>query len=286
MAHNPREAVILLTPVVVVMTACGLIPLAFVFFYAVHDTFAGNSFLFVGSQWFQQVVTSRDFQWALLRSLGFSISALLIEIPLGLYIALRLPREGRLASVLIVLMAIPLLTPSLVVGYLWKVLSLPETGLLTNILETVGLALNMNSKVTTWIVLLLMDVWHWTSFVVLLMYAGLKAIPEDYYRAARIDGASPFKIFRYVQLPKLKLVLSIAILLRFMDSFVIHTEAYVVTRGGPGVSTTFLSHELVQTATIQFDLGEGSAMAVIYFVIVLIVSLVLFRQLTAAQAAS
>jgi glycerol transport system permease protein len=130
----------------------------------------------------------------------------------------------------------------------------------------------------------MMDVWHWTSFVVLLTYAGLKAIPEDYYRAARIDGASPYSIFRYVQLPKLRLVLSIAILLRFMDSFVIYTEAYVVTRGGPGVSTTFLSHELVQTATIQFDLGEGSAMAVIYFAVVLIVSLVLFRQLVASGA--
>lgn len=278
------EPTLLLTPAVLVMTACGVIPLAFVFFYSVNDTFAGNSFLFVGSQWFQQVLLSRDFQWALMRSLGFSLAALLIEIPLGLYIALRMPREGRLAAVLIVLMAIPLLTPTLVVGYLWKVLSLPQTGLLTNMVGLFGLELNMNSKVTTWIVLLLMDVWHWTSFVVLLTYAGLKAIPEDYYRAARIDGASPFSIFRYVQLPKLKLVLSIAILLRFMDSFVIYTEAYVVSRGGPGVSTTFLSHELVQTATIQFDLGEGSAMAVIYFAIVVLVSLVLFRQVVAAGA--
>lgn len=278
------EPTLLLTPAVLVMTACGVIPLAFVFFYSVNDTFAGNSFLFVGSQWFQQVLLSRDFQWALLRSLGFSLAALLIEIPLGLYIALRMPREGRLAAVLIVLMAIPLLTPTLVVGYLWKVLSLPQTGLLTNFVTLLGLELNMNSKITTWLVLLLMDVWHWTSFVVLLTYAGLKAIPEDYYRAARIDGASSFSIFRYVQLPKLKLVLSIAILLRFMDSFVIYTEAYIVSRGGPGVSTTFLSHELVQTATIQFDLGEGSAMAVIYFAIVVLVSLVLFRQVVASGA--
>jgi glycerol transport system permease protein len=284
MAKANWEPAVLLAPAIAVMTACGVIPLAFVFFYSVNDTFAGNNFLFVGSQWFQQVLSSRDFQWALIRSFGFSIAALLIEIPLGLYIALRIPRTGRLAAILIVLMAIPLLTPTMVVGYLWKVLSLPGTGLLTNILNLVGLELNMNSKIVTWIVLLLMDAWHWTSFVVLLAYAGLKAIPEDYYRAARIDGASPFSIFRYVQLPKLKLVLNIAVLLRFMDSFVIYTEAYVVTRGGPGVSTTFLSHELVQTATIQFDLGEGSAMAVIYFAIVLVISLVLFRQLDAQRS--
>jgi glycerol transport system permease protein len=284
MAKANWEPAVLLAPAIAVMTACGVVPLAFVFFYSVNDTFAGNSFLFVGSQWFQQVLSSRDFQWALLRSLGFSVATLLIEIPLGLYIALRIPRTGRLAAILIVMMAVPLLTPTMVVGYLWKVLSLPETGLLTNILNIVGFDLNMNSKIVTWIVLLLMDAWHWTSFVVLLAYAGLKAIPEDYYRAARIDGASPFSIFRYVQLPKLKLVLNIAVLLRFMDSFVIYTEAYVVTRGGPGVSTTFLSHELVQTATIQFDLGEGSAMAVIYFAIVLVISLVLFRQLDAQRS--
>jgi glycerol transport system permease protein len=150
MTRASWEPILLLSPVVLVMTACGIIPLGFVFFYSVNDTFAGNSFLFVGSQWFQQVLLSRDFQWALIRSLGFSLAALLVEIPLGLYVALRMPREGRLAAVLIVLMAIPLLTPTLVVGYLWKVLSLPQTGLLTSLLGGIGLELNMNSKITTW----------------------------------------------------------------------------------------------------------------------------------------
>jgi glycerol transport system permease protein len=280
---NRLEPALLLTPAILVMLACGVVPFGFVAFYSVNDTFAGNDFLFVGLQWYKQVLTSSDFHWALLRSLGFSLLALAVQLPLGLYIALRLPRSGILASTLVVLMAIPLLTPSLVVGYLWKVLALPQTGLLTNLLSVFGMTLDMNSKFWTWIVLLLMDTWHWTSLVVLLAYAGLKSIPDDYYRAARIDAASAWSIFRHIQLPKLKLVLAIAAILRFMDSLVIYTEAYVITRGGPGVSTTFLSHELVQTATIQFDLGEGSAMAVIYFFIVLAVSLLFFWQVTAAE---
>jgi glycerol transport system permease protein len=280
---NRLEPALLLTPAILVMLACGVVPFGFVVFYSLHDTFAGNSFLFVGLQWFRQVLTSSDFHWAMLRSLGFSLLALVIQIPLGLYIALRMPRPGMLASVLVVLMAIPLLTPTLVVGYLWKVLALPNTGLLTAMFSLVGLSLDMNSRIWTWILLLLMDTWHWTSLVVLLAYAGLKAIPDDYYRAARIDAASAWSVFRYIQLPKLKLVLAIAAILRFMDSLVIYAEAYVVTRGGPGVSTTFLSHELVQTATIQFDLGEGSAMAVIYFFIVLAVALLFFRQVTYAE---
>jgi len=111
---------------------------------------------------------------------------------------------------------------------------------------------------------------------VLLCYAGLRAIPDDYYRAARIDGAGAWAVFRHIQLPKLRLVLLIAVLLRLMDSLMIYAEAYVVTRGGPGVTTTFLSHELVQTATIEFDLGQGGAMSIIYLLIVIAISWLFF----------
>jgi ABC-type sugar transport system permease subunit len=102
-----------------------------------------------------------------------------------------------------------------------------------------------------------MDVWHWTSLVVLLCYAGLVAIPNDYYQAAKIDGASAWAVFRFIQLPKLKRVLTIAILLRFMDSFMIYTEVQVLTGGGPGTRTTFLSIDLFKVALGQFDLGPA-----------------------------
>jgi glycerol transport system permease protein len=275
-----------LTPALLVITLTGLLPMAIVAFYSVNDTFAGNSFLFVGLAWFKKVLTSPEFFGALARSAGFSALVLLIQIPLGIFIALRMPAKGFLSSLYIVLMAIPLLTPSIVVGYLWKVLSLPKIGLVTAAAGQMGLNWDMNNSVLVWAALLLMDTWHWTSLVVLLCFAGLRAIPEDYYRAARIDSASGWSVFRHIQLPKLKLVLLIAVLLRFMDSFMIYTEAYVVTRGGPGVSTTFLSHELVQTATIQFDLGEGGAMSVIYFLIVIAVSWALFSLIVPKKRAA
>lgn len=257
-----------LAPALLVMILCGVIPLLFVAYYSVHDSFAGNNFLWVGLDWYRSILTTPEFFHSLARSFGFSMLALLIQIPLGLYIALRMPPSGPLASIYVVLMAIPLLTPSIVVGYIWKVLPLPHAGFLGAGAGLFGFDYDMNNTAVVWFTLALMDTWHWTSLVVLLCYAGLKAIPEDYYRAARIDGASTWAIFRFIQLPKLKFVLLIAVLLRFMDSFIIYTEAYVVTRGGPGVSTTFLSHELVQTATIQFDLGEGGAMSILYFLIV------------------
>nr|WP_298687410.1 sugar ABC transporter permease [uncultured Dongia sp.] len=271
------NAYTLLAPALLVMMACGIVPMGFVFFYAVHDTFMGNSFVWVGLDWFQAILTSPDFHAAATRSLGFALLLLLVEVPLGLFIALRMPAKGFLSSLYIVLLAIPLLTPTIVVGYLWKILVAPKAGLFYEAAAALGLTYDMNNPVVVWLTLIAMDAWHWTSLIVLLCFAGLRAIPEDYYRAARIDGASRWAVFRYIQLPKLRMVLLIGILLRFMDGFMIYTEAYVVTRGGPGVATTFLSHELVQTALIQFDLGQGGALAVICFAFIALFSFLLFR---------
>jgi glycerol transport system permease protein len=123
---------------------------------------------------------------------------------------------------------------------------------------------------------LVMDVWHWTPLVALLCYSGLRAIPHAYYQAAAIDGASAWSVFRYIQLPKLKNVLVIAILLRFMDSFMIYTEPFVVTGGGPGNSTTFLSQFLTRLAVGQFDLGPAAAFSLVYFIFILFFCYVLY----------
>lgn len=278
-----RSALPYLLPALLVLLFAGFVPLGFVFFYSLHDTFGGNVFVWVGEQWFLQVLRSPEFYAALLRSFLFSLIVLSIQIPLGIYIALRMPRAGLFAALSLVLLAIPMLTPTITVGYLWKVMVQPETGLLSWPLAGLGVTLDMTSVAWTWAVLVLMDTWHWTGLVVLLCYARLRTIPEAYYQAAAIDGASRWAVFRHVQLPRLKLVLAIALLLRFMDSFTMYTEAYVITRGGPGLSTVFLSHELVQTGLIQFDLGEAGAMAVIYFLIVVVVSAFFYRLIVPAR---
>ena len=124
-----------------------------------------------------------------------------------------------------------------------------------------------------------MDVWHWTSLVVLLAYAGLSSIPDAYYQAAKIDGASSFAVFRFIQLPKMKRVLIIALLLRFMDSFMVYTEPFVLTGGGPGNSTTFLSIDLVKAAIGEFNLGIAAAMSILYFLMTLLVCWVFYTAM-------
>ena len=204
-----------------------------------------------------------------------------IEVPLGVAIALAMPRKGFWASVCLVLMAMPLLIPWNVVGAMWNIFALPDIGLLGKTLNAMGFDYNFTRQpFSAWATLIAMDVWHWTSLVVLLSYAGLSSIPDAYYQAARIDGASSWAVFRYIQLPKLKHVLTIAVLLRFMDSFNIYTEPFVLTGGGPGNSTTLLSLDLVKIALGQFDLGPAAAMSLIYFLIILLFSWIFYTVMT------
>ena len=206
-----------------------------------------------------------------MRQIVFTSIILTIEIPFGVAIALSMPRKGPWVSVCLVLMALPLLIPWNVVGAMWNIFSLPDIGLLGKTLNALGFDYDYTQQpFSAWFTVILMDVWHWTSLVVLLSYAGLSSIPEAYYHAAKIDGASPWAIIRYIELPKMKRVLIIAFLLRFMDSFMIYTEPFVLTGGGPGNATTFLSIDLVKVALGQFDLGPAAAMSLIYFLIILL----------------
>jgi glycerol transport system permease protein len=279
-----QKAWLFVLPVVLLVAFNAIIPLMAVVNYAVQETFGNNIFFFEGLKWFGQVVHSERFHAALLRQLAFTGIILVIEIPLGVAIALAMPRRGFWVSVCLVLMALPLLIPWNVVGAMWNIFALPDIGMLGNLLNGMGLNYNYTQQpFAAWATLIAMDVWHWTSLVVLLAYAGLRSIPDAYYQAAKIDGATSWAVFRYIQLPKMKRVLMIAVLLRFMDSFNIYTEPFVLTGGGPGNSTTLLSIDLVKIALGQFDLGPAAAMSIIYFLIILSLSWLFYTVMTRGE---
>jgi glycerol transport system permease protein len=264
-----------------------LIPLMAVVNYSVQETFGNNVFFFEGLKWFEEVLRSDRFHDSLLRQLAFTGIILVIEVPLGVAIALAMPRRGPWVSVCLVLMALPLLIPWNVVGAMWNIFALPDIGMLGRLMNGLGFNYNYTQQpFAAWATLIAMDVWHWTSLVVLLAYAGLSAIPDAYYQAARIDGASAWAVFRYIQLPKMKRVLTIAVLLRFMDSFNIYTEPFVLTGGGPGNSTTLLSIDLVKMALGQFDLGRAAAMSIVYFLIILLLSWIFYAVMTRGEGQS
>lgn len=260
----------LLVPVVVTVSFSAVIPIMAVINYSVQDIFGPDNRIFVGSEWFRQVLNDPALRDAFVRNLLFSFQVLLVQIPLGVVIALGLPKKGWRASAALVLIALPLLIPWNVVGTIWQIFARGDIGMggyfINNVL---GISYNYTQvPLDAWLTVLVMDTWHWTPLVALLAYAGLRSIPDAYYQAARIDGASRWSVFRFVELPKLRGVLTIAILLRFIDSFMIYTEPFVVTGGGPGNTTTFLSVFLTKIAVGQFDLGPAAAFSLVYFLLI------------------
>ena len=276
-----NRAWFLVLPVLVLVAFSAIIPLMTVVNYSVQDTFGNNQFFWNGVDWYQELLASNRFWESMFRNLIFSGIILAIEVPLGIFIALNMPRSGWGVPTCLVLMALPLLVPWNVVGTIWQVFGRSDIGLFGYYLNAMGLDYNyVQDPFDAWVTIILMDVWHWTSLVVLLCYAGLVSIPDAFYQAAKIDGASRWAVFRYIQLPKMQRVLLIAVLLRFMDSFMIYTEPFVLTGGGPGNSTTFLSIDLVKMALGEFNLGQAAAMSLVYFLIILLLSWAFYTVMT------
>ena len=281
-----QGAWLLVLPVLLIVAFSAIVPLMTVVNYSVQDTFGNNQFFWNGIGWYQELLApSTDlggrFFDALWRNLLFSFLILAIEVPLGIAVALSMPREGWRVAATLVILALPLLIPWNVVGTIWQIFAREDIGLLGWVVNHLGIPYNYTADpLSAWVTIVVMDVWHWTSLVALLCYAGLRSIPDAFYQAARIDGASRWAIFRNIQLPKMHRVLLIAVLLRFMDSFMIYTEPFVVTGGGPGNSTTFVSIDLVKLALGQFDLGKAAALSIVYNLVILAVCWVFYTVMT------
>jgi glycerol transport system permease protein len=266
-----------LLPALILVSISAFIPLITVINYSQLSLLPGSAPYFVGLENFAKVLNDPAFTGALGRQFLFSLLVLITEIPLGLALALCMPSEGKGVGASLVLLGIPLLIPWNVVGIIWRVFTRTDIGVLPVIFEWVGYSYNLSSNAgDAWWTVLAMDIWHWTPLVVLICYAGIQAIPEEYYMAAKIDRASPWKTFRYVTLPNLRGVLIIAVLLRLMDSFKIYAEPFVLTGGGPGSTTTFLSTYTSRMAIGGFQMGRGAATSLIYFFIVILLSFVIY----------
>jgi len=281
-----NRAWLFVLPVVAIVAFNAIIPLMTVVNYSVQDTFGNNQFFWNGVGWYKELLDpSTDlggrFFAALGRNIVFSLIILATEVPLGVLVALCMPKTGAGVAATLVVLALPLLVPWNVVGTIWQIFARSDIGLLGWTLNHLGFDYNYTAGFfSAWFTIIVMDVWHWTSLIALLCYAGLKSIPEAFYQAARIDGASRWSVFRWIELPKLNRVLLIGVLLRFMDSFMIYTEPFVVTGGGPGNSTTMVSIDLVKIALGQFDLGPAAAMSLVYFLLILLASWLFYTFMT------
>ena len=272
MRQLDNRAWLLMIPTILIMLFVGVLPLMTVFNYSFLDIFSLQQVHWVGADWYREIITSERFHQSLARSLLFSCLAIGLQIPLGVFIALLLPKNGRVRIGLLMLVTLPLVVPWNMIPIMWLNLINRETGIIGHFLQVWGIGFDYKfNAVHTWIVILAMDTWHWLGLVVVLAYAGLSGISPAYYQAAAIDGASRFQVFRFIQLPKLGPVLSMVILLRFVDSFMIYIEAFRINAGGPNAATMFLSLDLGEEIN-AYNYGPAAARSMLCMLIVLTVA--------------
>ena len=272
MRHQDNSGWVFVLPAVLLLGLVGLIPLVTVINYSFFEIFILDARFWVGGEWYQEIITSMRFWASFGRSLLFSTLILAIQIPLGIAIALCIPQRKMWVGITLAMIALPLLVPWNMIPSLWLSLLDPETGILGHLFPIIHWHIDWKlSAPHTWMVIIAMDVWHWTSLVVILCYSALTTIPASHFQAAAVDGADPWQVFRFIQLPKLYHVLLMAVLLRFMDSFMIYTEAFPINAGGPMGATLFLAVDLGEDIK-AFNYGPSAARSVLYFLIVLTVA--------------
>lgn len=258
----------LIIPVLVLVSFNVFLPSAVVFNYSFQTPFA-NVNRFVGFEHFKSLLGDVEWWNAVGRSFVFSFTCLAIQIPLGLGLAMLVPKKGKIAGLLLIVIAIPAVIPLLTVGLMFRLMAL-SGGVLPEILGSLGIGYSLTNPSHAFLTLVIVDAWHWTPLVFLIMVAGLRALPEEPFLAAKIDMASAWQKFKNITLPGLRFPLLFAVLLRFMDSFKIYDEPYILTGGGPGMSTEFLSLFVYRNAMGGFRMGYGAAASLVYLLIVLV----------------
>jgi glycerol transport system permease protein len=268
-ARGDNRAWLLMLPAMAVLLFVGVVPLVAVFNYSFHDIFSLDRIHWIGTGWYEDLVTSPRFHASLGRSLLFAGLVLAIQVPVGVAVARFLVRSGRLGKGMLLIFALPLVVPWNMIPMMWLNLIDRETGLLGGMMAAAGFDHRFTAW-HTWALILVMDTWHWLGLVVILAYAGLASIPPAWHQAAAIDGASDWAVFRHIELPRIAGALAVVLLLRFIDSFMIYTEAFAINAGGPSGATTFLALDLGEEIK-GFSYGAAAARSMLYFLIVLAV---------------
>lgn len=272
MREQNNKAWVMLLPAMSILAFVGFVPLIAVFNYAFFDIFTLQNRYWVGTEWFKELAVEPELYWTIARSVFFSGLVLFVQFPLGIGIALLLPKNKFVSAGILMLVAIPLVIPWNMIPIIWLNLLNPDFGIAAKAFAAIGLEFDYKfNAVHTYFLLIVLDTWHWLGLVVILSFSGLSSIHPSFYQAAEIDGASRWSVFRFIELPKMRGVLLMALLLRTLDSLMIYTEAFVINAGGPRGATAFLALELGEEIA-AFNYGPAAARSVLYFLFVLSVA--------------
>src|SRR5215216_6645059 len=285
-AHNRREwllPALFIAPALAVLLSLSIYPLIYSITISLQRETSSGVVWTLGN--FTRLVSDNFFLTAMAHTFVYAVGALSCEFLLGLGLALLLNAKMQGRGLFRASLLVPMMLPSVVVGVVWRLMLNPDFGAINGTLKQFGI----NTESLTWtaspklamLSVIAVDVWQWTPFVFLVLLAGLQAIPQEPYEAARIDGSSAWQTFRHITLPLLKPAILIALLLRTMDLLRVFDQIFILTEGGPGFATETISLYIYRTAFRFFDFGYAAAMSFVLLALTNVISALYIRLLQA-----
>ncbi len=266
---------LLIAPSVILLLALIAFPLLFALknsFYFWNLQMSPVPMGYIGGGNYQMAFSNSFFLGALWNTLALTLVGTALGFCLGLAIALLLVKKLPGLNVARALLIMPTTIAPIVVGFLFRYMYDPNGGLVPWLMTSVGIPLPpqglLGSGTTALWAILFADIWEWTPFFAIVLYAGLLSVPPDIVEAARLDKTSPWAMLMRIKLPLIRKTALIVVMLRFMQLFNTFDLVLVLTKGGPGSSTRTLGYSLYQRGLVYFNIGLSSAMTWMMVIIV------------------
>jgi multiple sugar transport system permease protein len=245
---------------------------------SVHEWDVRGSFTYVGFANYMRLPEDERFLWSVVRTLYFTFLSVFFPVVLGVAAAVCFHRNFPLRGLARTIFILPMMATPVAIALVWTMMFHPQAGVLNYLLTSIGLPPSQWSYSASTVIptLVLVETWQWTPLVMLIVLGGLASLPTDPFEAARIDGASAWDTFRHLTVPLVWPHIIVATVIRTIDALKAFDLIFVISGGGPGTSSETINLYLYQTAFAFYNLGYAAAMTVVFFVIILLISLVLF----------
>jgi multiple sugar transport system permease protein len=274
-------------PAGVIVFAVIIFPWVFTLFMSVHEWKVTGSTTFVGMANYVHLIQDERFRLAVVRTLYFTLLSVAAPMLLGIAAAVCFQSNFFLRGLARTIFILPMMATPVAVALVWTMMFHPQLGVLNFLLTSAGLPPSawVYDSATVIPTLVMVETWQWTPLVMLIVLGGLASLPTDPYEAAILDGANKWQMFRHITLPLSWPFIVVAAVLRLIDALKTFDSIYVITLGGPGTASETINILLYQTAFAYYDLGYGSAMVVVFFILILAISMLLLnvRQKQAFQ---
>ena len=280
--RNYRRFII---PAVVVVGAVIIFPWMFTVWMSAFDWKIGSVAHFVGFDNYVNLATNQRFLEAIGHTFYFTVLAVVLPLVLGTIAALIFHRQFRWRGVLRAVFTMPMMATPVAIALVWTMMFHPQQGVLNYLLSLVGLPPSLWVYSPTLVIpsLVLVEIWHWTPLVMLIVLGGLAALPTEPYESARLDGATEWQLFRFITLPLVAPFLIVAAVIRTIDAVKAFDTIYVISQGGPGTASETINLYLYLQAFAFYNVGNASAVVVVFFGIILALALLLLHVRQRAQ---